>query len=237
MTKNSTEQTPVKVFISYAHADEKHCNDLKDHLSVLLYNKDIEIWYDRHLIPGETWDETIREKLQTADLILLLVSVNMLKSRYILEVELEKALQQRAAGTSIVIPIILKPCDWQDTPFSKFQGLPKDAKPISTWSSKDEAYVDVVKGIRSAIKSLIPKLKPIDTKDTTDPKTPNQTNKSTLSALELEGLLEEQKILTEKLSYLRKQKAKLSDGSKKFEIIKDIEEVEKELDILRVKIG
>jgi hypothetical protein len=56
-----------------------------------------------------------------------------------------------------VNPIILRPVDWKDTPFSKLQVLPKDAKPVTKWSDRDTAFVDVVQGIRRAVDSLADK--------------------------------------------------------------------------------
>jgi hypothetical protein len=53
-----------------------------------------------------------------------------------------------------MIPIIVRPCDWQSSPFAHLQSLPRNGQPITTWSLPDEAFVDVVAGIRSVIKDL-----------------------------------------------------------------------------------
>jgi hypothetical protein len=70
---------------------------------------------------------------------------------------MERAIQRHNEGTARVIPIILRPVDWKDTPFSKLQVLPKDAKPVTKWSDRDMAFVDVVSGIRKAVDSLTKK--------------------------------------------------------------------------------
>jgi len=44
--------------------------------------------------------------------------------------------------------------DWREAPFSKLQALPKDAKPVDSWSKRDEGWTDVAKGIRKAIEEL-----------------------------------------------------------------------------------
>ena len=67
---------------------------------------------------------------------------------------MQRAIDRHDAGTARVIPIILKPCDWQGTPFSKLQGLPKDCKPVTTWDDRDEAFLNVVQGLRKAVESL-----------------------------------------------------------------------------------
>ena len=50
-----------------------------------------------------------------------------------------------------VIPIILRPADWQETPLGRLQALPKNGKPITSWKNQDEAFLDVVKGIRKLV--------------------------------------------------------------------------------------
>ena len=63
-------------------------------------------------------------------------------------------MERHEERTARVIPIILKPVDWKKTPFSKLATLPKDAKAITTWRNQDEAFLDVVTGIRRAAESL-----------------------------------------------------------------------------------
>ena len=58
---------------------------------------------------------------------------------------------------AIVLPIILKPCDWQGAPFGRLQGLPRDGKSITTSSNEDDAWVDVVDSIREAISKMRPR--------------------------------------------------------------------------------
>jgi tetratricopeptide (TPR) repeat protein len=68
-------------------------------------------------------------------------------------------LERHEAGTCRVIPIILRPTYWQGSPFSKLQMLPTDAKPITRWADRDEAFHDVVKEISFVLKDLLVSLK------------------------------------------------------------------------------
>ena len=64
-------------------------------------------------------------------------------------------MERHEAGTARVIPVILRPVHgWQSAPFGKLQALPKDGKPVTTWKSRDEAFADVTRGIREAVRSL-----------------------------------------------------------------------------------
>lgn len=145
---------PARVFISYAHADETYRDQLDKQLSILQRAGIVEIWHDRRLIAGEEWDHGINSELERADIILLFVSPDFIASDYINDVEIARAMARHAVGSACVIPVILRPCKWEITPFAKLQALPKDAKAISKWPNIDEAYLDVANGIHRAVEKL-----------------------------------------------------------------------------------
>jgi hypothetical protein len=128
----SDERKPPEVFISYAHLDEELRDELDAHLSVLKYRKRISAWHDRRIEPGHDWEKEIDARLNSAQIILLLVSPRFFASGYIMGVEVKRALERDAAGEARVIPIILKPVQWQKTDLGRLQALPKDGKPVTT---------------------------------------------------------------------------------------------------------
>src|SRR5215208_5915228 len=145
----------LKVFCSYSHRDEEHLNDLRDSLRGLEREGLIIWWHDRQIVPGWEWEEAIDKNLRTADIILLLVSRAFMASDYVYEQEIGKAVERHERGEARVIPVIVRPADWQWASFGKLQALPKDAKPITTWPDQDEAWLDVVRGIRKAVEELL----------------------------------------------------------------------------------
>ena len=52
----------------------------------------------------------------------------------------------------IIIPIIVRPSDFSDLEFAKFQAFPTDAKAINTWDNQDLAWQNVIKGLKKSIK-------------------------------------------------------------------------------------
>jgi hypothetical protein len=68
------------------------------------------------------------------------------------------ALDRHKAGEATVIPILLRPVDWEGSPFSTIQMLPSDAKPVTQWSNQDEAFKDIAKGIRRAVEKTAERL-------------------------------------------------------------------------------
>jgi hypothetical protein len=142
-----------ELFYSYAHSDERLRKELDKHLAVMKRQGLIKDWHDRKIVPGAEWKNEIDERLNSANVILLLVSADFLASDFCYSIEMERAIERHNAGEALVIPIILRPCDWMDTPFSKLQALPKDAKPVTSWANRDQAFLDVARGIRAAMQS------------------------------------------------------------------------------------
>jgi hypothetical protein len=154
LSKKASTSCQVSVFYSYSHADEKLREELEKHLSALQRQGQIDQWHDRRIGPGQEWKGEIDEHLEKADIVLLLISPDFIASDYCYDIEMDKALAMHNAGKAVVIPIFLRSCDWSDCPFGKLQGLPKDAKPVTTWPDRDVAFTEVSKGIRNAIQRI-----------------------------------------------------------------------------------
>lgn len=142
---------PKRVFISYSHKDDSFREELETHLAGLKRTNLIAPWTDRAIEVGEDWDKAISDNLENADIILFLVSAAFMSSEYIWGVEVKRAMERQQAGTARVIPIIVRPCEWQSAPFAKLQALPRDAKAVTKWADRDEAWTQVVQGIRSVV--------------------------------------------------------------------------------------
>ncbi|WP_024873632.1 toll/interleukin-1 receptor domain-containing protein [Tolumonas lignilytica] len=144
----------IEIFFSYSHADEVLMNSVRQQLIVFEREKRILKWHDRMIPPGSAWKSEIDSRMNTSDIILLFLSPDFIESKYCYEVEGQEAIKRHDAGLSIVIPVILRPCAWQASPFGKYQGVPKDGKPISTWPNQDEATLDAAMKIMSVVDRL-----------------------------------------------------------------------------------
>src|SRR5229473_2145445 len=83
--------TPVEVFCCYSHADEPWLRKLETHLSLLKRQGLISLWHDRLIPPGIDWAKTIDTHLETASVILLLVSADFFTSDYCVGIEMKRA--------------------------------------------------------------------------------------------------------------------------------------------------
>lgn len=145
----------LKIFLSYSHEDEAMKVKLDRNLVGLRQGGKIDVWQDRAIMAGDVWDDEIKNAIATADIILLLISVDFNNSKYIWENELKVALERHANKTARVIPVILRTCDWTDMPYAKLQALPTGAKPISSFDDADVAYTDVARGIRAVVDYML----------------------------------------------------------------------------------
>ncbi|MEM7248235.1 MAG: SUMF1/EgtB/PvdO family nonheme iron enzyme [Acidobacteriota bacterium] len=144
---------PVRAFISYSHRDEGLREELEAHLALLRRTGMLEAWTDRKILPGDEWKGEIHDALEAAELVLLLVSADFVASDYCFDVEMGRALERHAAGEARVVPIIVRPCEWHQSDIGKLQAVPQDGKPVTTWSNRDEAWLNVAQRLRGLLKS------------------------------------------------------------------------------------
>ena len=114
----------------------------------------IEVWYDQRIEAGTEWDDTIKQKLEEAEIILFLVSTDLLASKYVRDVELPMALEQYQAKRSRLLPVIVRACNVKHTPLGKLQALPNGGRPLKGRRDRDEACMEVENGIRAAVEDI-----------------------------------------------------------------------------------
>jgi subtilisin family serine protease len=145
---------PLRLMISYSHKDEALKDTLITHLSALNRGRLLDVWQDRRILPGAEFGPEIRKQLDEADIIVLLISADFMASEYVNLIELKRAIERHQAGDARVIPVVIRPTDWEGTPMWGLNPLPKDAKAVTTWENLDEAWLNVAKGIRAAVQQM-----------------------------------------------------------------------------------
>src|SRR5260370_1112940 len=148
----------IEIFCCYARKDQQLLNDLKTHLMSMQRSGQVRIWADTDINAGEEWEKEIDTHLTTAQIILLLISPDFIDSNYCYSIEMKRALERHEKGEARVIPIILRPTDWQTTPPGELQALPTGAKPITSALNRDDALLDVAKGVRKAVVEMQKKI-------------------------------------------------------------------------------
>lgn len=150
---------PVEIFCCYAREDQLFLQQLKTHLMPLQWQRLITLWADTDINAGWEWEKEIEKHLETAHMILLLISPDFMASEYCYSKEMKRAVERHERGEARVIPVILRPCLWQQAPFGKLQALPRDTMPVTSvkWHNLDDAFFNVAEGIHKAVEELTSK--------------------------------------------------------------------------------
>ncbi len=143
------------LFVSYSHIDKTLKEQLVLHLLPLEREGLIEVWADQQILAGDSWDSEITKKISKADIVIALVSIDFINSKYCYDVELFKALAREVEGESKVIPVILRSCLWEKSPLGSRKALPTDGKAVTRWDDVDHALTVVASGIRDAAIALL----------------------------------------------------------------------------------
>ena len=148
---------PLKTFIIYASADREYRTALERQLKSLIDNDLIQLWSDKEILPGEVWDAAIKKRLLESELFLMLVSADFFNSNYIREEEFSLALEKLGRGEAIVVPIIVRDCDWEAYEvIQKLQVLPPGGVAVTDlrhWHHADIAWATITREIRRLITS------------------------------------------------------------------------------------
>jgi TIR domain. len=152
-----TPSNPPEVFISYSHKDEDLVERLEVYLKVLQNQKIITVLHSHRDVPGVDYAKEIEKNLSTAQIVLLLVSVDFLASYYCYRIEFERAMERHEQHEAFVIPVILRPSSWEDTPLGKLQALPKGGKPVVKWDDINDAFLSITDGIKQVVKRITPR--------------------------------------------------------------------------------
>lgn len=141
----------IKLFISYSHTDENEVKEFIKFLSPLKENNLIQEWYDRKIIAGDDFQDTIDNNLENADIICLFISANFLDSAACRK-ERDKSFELNKNNNIPVIPIILSDCGWlDDKKLNPKLALPIDGKPISNFQNKPKCWMEVYEGLKSVV--------------------------------------------------------------------------------------
>ena len=160
----SSDSHPLKVFYSYSRLDSAKLQKLKKHLSPLERIDLIRGWYDNEILPGAEFEQEIADKLDEADIVVLLISPNFADSQYCYKIELQRAMERRDAGEAEVLPVIISPTTaWKklkagNRKLGELNALPTSGKPIPSWKPNQEfGWKNVADGVERLAEELMKK--------------------------------------------------------------------------------
>ena len=151
--KSPHESNAISVFCSYSHKDETYREQLEAHITLLKREGKISFWHDLRISLGNEWDPEIHRNLNSANIILLLISADFIASDYCYDTEVTRAMERHRNNEAKVIPIFVRRCDYETAPFAKIQGIHFET-PIAELPNSDAAWTEVAKKLREAIAQM-----------------------------------------------------------------------------------
>jgi len=144
----------LALYFCYAQEDKALRDELEKHLAALKQLGQIATWSDGELLAGSEWHAEIAHHLQTADIILLLVSPDLLVAGDIYLEALRRAFTRHEHKEALVIPVLLRPVDLEGTAIHELKALPDNDVPVTSWSNRDAAFSNIARGIRRAANKI-----------------------------------------------------------------------------------
>jgi hypothetical protein len=112
------DKNKKKIFVSYSKEDKKEKEEfIKQTVTLQEQGIITKPWTDEWIEFGQEWDNEIKRQIKECDIMVCLISDDFLNTEYIRKTELKEAMKQG----KILIPIIIKPCDWENCDFAKYQ--------------------------------------------------------------------------------------------------------------------
>jgi len=146
---------PVRLFVSYAHEDERQLKRLDAILDVLEQQHGLTSWQDKRLIAGDEWDQEIRSRLESMDIFLFIASQTSLVRGYIKDPELKRAKERKDLKEIEVVTVKLEACACDEDPFlGKLQRLAPKFKSVAETPIKSTVWEQVRKDLLPVIKRI-----------------------------------------------------------------------------------
>ncbi|MFK7904464.1 MAG: hypothetical protein AB8B69_05030 [Chitinophagales bacterium] len=146
----------MKIFITHALQDDFYFQQLLKHLHPLQQQGLIEVEHSQKILAGYKTKETLREQLASADIIMPLLSADFLVE----EANMRTVEAEQKRRNVLIVPVLLRYCQWELTFFKDFKILPHTNYPLQDthWKSTDYAMDLVVDELKLLVQKTVSKI-------------------------------------------------------------------------------
>lgn len=144
----------LSVFISYSHKDERFRDELRGALTPYERKRELRVWDDTRVEAGQQWEPEILSKLDSADIVILLLSNDFIRSDYCFLKEMRRACERDKAGECAIIPIVVRACAFTKLELGQIQAIVPNGKPIKQNRDRDAAWLEVTRQLDRVIAQL-----------------------------------------------------------------------------------
>jgi|GEM_PF-2619497 len=145
---------PIKIFIAFAAEDRAEKEKVSKFFAPMSRLRNIVLWDESKIDPGQQVEAIIEGQLLSANIVLLLLSVESLNTPFFYEKIVRLSLARNEKKECEVVPVILNHCGWRDTPLGKLKPLPANGTPVVDWKPETLALQEIANGINTLIDRL-----------------------------------------------------------------------------------
>lgn len=135
------DNAPLKIFIAYSKFDDQYRLELRDHLQPGVNEGRFIVFDDRGIEMGEKWLAKIKKELEQCDVFILLISVKLLSTDFVINTEIPAARERMEKSKLKIFPIMLSPCDWTKTKLLDINVFDK-LQPVTLFNSTRDLTVN-----------------------------------------------------------------------------------------------
>jgi tetratricopeptide (TPR) repeat protein len=134
---------PVEIFCAYAYRDERFYHELAAHIGPFCSQGFCTLQHAGTIAPGSDLEQTLTSLIERAGMVLVLLSSDYFTSPFCVHPQLQDLLAQKARQ-GCLIPIVLRPCAWQNSLFGRLHAFPRDGSSLIAAAQRDIAWLALV---------------------------------------------------------------------------------------------
>ena len=139
----------TQLFYAYSTADARHRDQFEKQLQALKQRGALAGSESRAIAPGGAWRREVSPLIAKSDVIVLLMSADLLSSGYLDGPEVAAALKRQRDGDARMVVVLLRPVNIKSSVVAHLPTLPRDGKPVTRWNNPDAAFQAIAAGLVS----------------------------------------------------------------------------------------
>lgn len=147
--------TRPRIFVSYSHHDSLWLEFLRKALAQPLSDEEFFLWSDKEIGIGDDWKEEIERNLASADVAILLVTLDFFNSKFIREEEFPRMLDAAEKKGLKIFWVAVGDSLFDRTPLRKYQCVNDPSHPLKlfTGGRRESELVKIARKIVAALLS------------------------------------------------------------------------------------
>ncbi|HXR66792.1 MAG TPA: FxSxx-COOH system tetratricopeptide repeat protein [Ktedonobacteraceae bacterium] len=147
----------LKLCVVSVPEDQRLYARLEQALKQLKRRLPIELWSTQWVLAGSDYEQERMAHIDEADLLVYLLSLDLLDSAYYSHAQLQHLVERHSRGEVQIFSVILRPIllEMLEPPFDKLALLPEDREPVTGKKNREGALVDIALKVVDFVKRIV----------------------------------------------------------------------------------